>query len=143
MITVALETKYGPATATFTDNNHAHISADSLTVRGINYYVSAHVGCYGGTWQAWRDEKGRTGSIYLSRRDSIKMDDASPAARRDISAAIYGAVNAYAAEHPETLQMAHQQARHEKITRARTKVSDARKVLDAAVAELTAVLATV
>ena len=145
-----LDTAYGPVEVTFTDEDHAHVSAYSdgnragdVIFRNKHWYLSVHVyGQYG-----W-DERplvithpdGRreyTGEYrhQFKEQDPVNWSnkEIAPTYRAKIMTAVSVAVASFVAEHPDVLAEAQRNSLQHELSRAQEDLAEAvRKQNDAA-----------
>jgi hypothetical protein len=148
-------TKLGPIFITPTEANHLHVSSrgnggteNYLTLRGCEYYVSAHFYAYqdgtfniGPEFTEAQDSNGKhtrpTNNTY-ERRQSLYISNhsASESARTKIAEVLTEAVTKWVSENPETIAAAHIEHLHEKVESALADVHKAKEVLNQAETEL-------
>ncbi len=152
-------TKLGPIFITPTEANHLHVSSRNgnnlartenyLSLRGCEYYVSAHYYRYkdgsfqlGPEFTEAQDSNGkrmRETNAY-DRRQSLYISNhaASESARDKLADVITNAVNEWTAANPQIITAANIEHLKNKIETAQGDVENAKKVLNEAEANLKA-----
>jgi hypothetical protein len=144
---IMLDTAYGPVEVTWTDQEHAHVSAYSdghrpghVTYRDRHWYLSVHLYAE----HHW-DERplrithpdGRreyTGE-YRHQFTDERGKAIPPTYRAAIMAAVSAAVSRYVQEHPDVLAEAQRNKLTNDLDRAYTALSEARRAEAAALAD--------
>ncbi len=147
-IPAKVSTKLGPIFITPTEANHLHVSSRNgydregglLTLRGCEYYVSAHYYRYkDSSFQLGPEfkENGEPTNSY-DRRQSLYISNhaASESARNKIAEAVTNAVNEWAAANPHVIAAANIEHLRNKIESAQADVDNAKEVLSKAAADL-------
>ena len=111
-----------------------------LTLRGCEYYVSAHYYRYkDGSFQLWPEfkENGQPTNTY-DRRQSLYVSNhaASESARTKLAEAITNAVNEWATANPQVIAAANIEHLRNKVESAQVDVDNAKDVLSKAEADL-------
>jgi len=153
------ETKLGPIFITPTEANHLHVNSRNgndlerthqyLTLRGCDYYISAHFYAYrDGTFNIgpeFNDENSkRQGKDVLAspydRRQSLYISNhaASESARNKLAEVLTTAVNEWASANPQVIAVANIEHLRNKVETAQGEVENAEKVLNQAEANLKA-----
>ncbi len=138
-------TKLGPIFITPTEANHLHVSSRNgndrnegglLTLRGCEYYVSAHYYRYkDGSFNLGPEEKNsyeRRQSLYISNHA------ASESARNKLAEVLTTAVNEWVSANPQVIAVANIEHLQNKVETARGDIANAKKVLSQAEANLEA-----
>jgi len=149
-----IATKLGPIFITPTEATHLHVSSRGnggtesyLTLRGCEYYVSAHFYGYkdgtfniGPEFTEAQDSNGkhtRPANTY-ERRQSLYISNhaASESARNKLAEVLTEAVTKWVSENPETIAAAHIEHLRNQAETAQEEVEKAKKVLREAEADL-------
>jgi len=147
-------TKLGSIFITPTEATHLHVSSrenggteNFLTLRGCEYYVSAHFYAYkdgtfniGAEFTEAEDSNGkhtRPTNTY-ERRQSLYISNhaASESARNKLAEVLTEAVTKWVSENPETIAAAHIEHLRNKVETAQEEVEKTKKVLREAEADL-------
>ena len=150
-----VQTKLGPIFITPTEANHIHVTSRHdrnegsglLTLRGCEYYISAHFyGYEDGTFnigpEFHEENSRRQGKPVLAnqydRRQSLYISNhaASESARTKLAEVVTEAVTKWVSENPETIAAAHIEYLRNKVESAQSDVHKAKEVLRDAEAEL-------
>lgn len=149
-----VQTKLGPIFITPTEATHLHVSSRGnggtesyLTLRGCEYYVSAHFYAYkDGTFNIGPEFKKLDSSLgadevptsAYDRRQSLYISNhaASESARTKLAVVLTEAVTKWVSENPETIAAAHIEHLRNKVQTAQEEVEKTKKVLTEAEADL-------
>lgn len=128
---IELSTTIGPVWLAITDATHVHVDGNSngksLTVRGVEYSVSAHLYLQDdGTWGPHDRD-----SFHISRYHytTYAKSFPSPSARKAIEAAIVPVVTEFMQTHPELLRQADDADRNNRISRCKRQIAEAEETL--------------
>src|SRR6266478_2807575 len=151
-------TKLGPIFITPTEATHLHVSSRNgkdrnegglLTLRGCEYYVSAHFYRYkdgsfqlGPEFTEAQDSNGKheQPTNTYERRQSLYISNhaASESARNKLAEVLTTAVNEWVSANPQVIAVANIEHLQNKVETARGDIANAKKVLSQAEANLEA-----